>query len=371
MPDARARAEGKGLVWGLALGNGRWSRTAASGLASYLDLSRGELELLHRAGERLELSPSVLTGLRLRLTPERRGEWLTELVRSGSTTNLVWRLEAVAFLADLGEMARALELMPEALAATDPRLRTARLQALLELDRTSEAEREMGALRPDEKIEPHLRLCLEAQLALKSGRKDQVSTLLQQAVDASGSRPGPLRFCAVYAERLAVPRVAMTAYRRLAGIPGNTVAAGRQVVRLALSLDDVVEARAGLRQVSRFLAEDEGFMVGAAYLDLLVDARLGEGRLASIEQVLVRRPQAAFTRATVAFGRWKAGQLPAALVALDEGGVDWEQAEPRYQAVRAAILGANLQREAARRIVRALPWERLLSAERQLVSEWR
>jgi hypothetical protein len=39
--------------------------------------------------------------------------------------------------------------------------------------------------------------------------------------------------------------------------------------------------------------------------------------------------------------------------------------------VRAAILGANLQREAARRLVRDVDWNRLLSAERQLVQEWR
>lgn len=370
-PDAPARAEGKGLVWGLALGTGRWSRMAVAGLASHTELSRGELELLHRAGERLDVSPALLTGLRLRLTPEKRGEWMAALVRSGSTTNLARRLEAVAFLADHQETGLALELMPEALAGSDPRVRTARLQALLDLDRTAEAEREMSALGPDENIEPHLRLCLEAQVAIKAGRKDQASTLLQQAVDASGNRPGPLRFCAAYSERLLAPRVALTAYQRLAAIPGNTVSAGRQVLRIALALDDVVEARAALRQLSRFLPDDEGFLVASAYTDLLVDARLGEGRLASVEQVLARRPQDAFTRITVALGRWRAGPLASALTTLDEGGIDWEKAEPRCQAVRAAILGANLQREAARRIIRGLPLERLLSVERQLVAEWR
>lgn len=371
-PDARMRAEGKGLVWGLALGNGRWSRMAVAGLASYLDLSRGELELLLRAGERRDASPALLTGLRLRLTPERRGEWMAALVSSGSTTNLARRLEAVAFLADHQETGLALELMPETIAGTDPRLRTARLQALLELGRTAEAEREMSALKPEDGIESHFRLCLEAQVAVKAGKSEQASRLLQQAVDACGNRPAPLRFCAVYAERLMMaPRVAMVAYQRLAGTPGNTVSAGREVLRIALALDDVVEARAALRQLSRFLAQDEGFLVGSAYMDLLVDARLGEDRLASVEQVLVRRPQDAFTRATVAFGRWRAGRLASALAALDEGGVDWEKAEPRCQAIQAAILGANLQREAARRTARGLPWERLLSAERQLVAEWR
>jgi hypothetical protein len=56
---------------------------------------------------------------------------------------------------------------------------------------------------------------------------------------------------------------------------------------------------------------------------------------------------------------------------MEEGEVDWEKAEPRCRAVRAAILGANLQREAARQIVRTLDVDRLMSAERMLVEEWR
>jgi hypothetical protein len=166
-PDARERAEGKGLVWGLALGSGRWSRLALARLASYVDLNRGELELLLRTGERLDLSPALLTGLHLRLSPEKRGEWLAALARSGSTTNLELRLEAVACLADQQETAMALELMPKAIAATNPRLQAARLQALLDLERVDEAESEMAALRPEEGLEPHLRLCLEAQVAIK------------------------------------------------------------------------------------------------------------------------------------------------------------------------------------------------------------
>jgi hypothetical protein len=45
--------------------------------------------------------------------------------------------------------------------------------------------------------------------------------------------------------------------------------------------------------------------------------------------------------------------------------------EPRWQAVYVAVLGANDQREAARRFARMLAVEKLHAQERALVEPWR
>lgn len=370
-PEPAVRKEGRGLLWTLAAGKGEMARPAIGALVQQSDLNRGELEALHRSAQALDGTPVLLTSLRLRLEPDRRAELLAGLVRACSTTNLAVRREGVAFLADQKELGLSLELMPAEVARTDGRLRGARLQALLDVGRVEEAKRELAELKPTDGVELHLRRCLEAGVEAAAGKADHAATLLRQAVDASGNKAEPLRFCGIYAERLGFDRVALLAYQRLADLPGATVPAGRNVLRLALKLDETREAQVAMRRVSRFLPGDEAFLVGSVYLDLLVGERTALDRLPELEKVLEKRPKDAFTVTTVAFARWRAGRLPAALELLDRGGVDWEKSEARCQAVRAAILGANLQREAARRMVRELDWERLLSAERQLVQEWR
>lgn len=370
-PDPVVRKEGRGLLWTLAAGKGAMARPAVGALVQIPDLNRGELEALHRSAQALDATPVLLTSLRLRLEPDRRTDLLAGLVRACNTTNIAVRREGVAFLADQKELVLSLELMPPEVARTDVRLRGARLQALLDVGRVDDAKRELAELKPADGVELHLRRCLEAGVETAEGRAEHAATLLRQAVDAAGNKAEPLRFCGIYAERLGCDRVALLAYQRLAEVPGSTVAAGRNVLRLALKLDETREAQVAMRRVSRFLPEDEAFLVGSVYLDLLVGERTALDRLPELEKVLAKRPKDAFTVATVAFARWRAGRLTAALELLDQGGVEWERSEPRCQAVRAAILGANLQREAARRMVRELDWERLLSAERQLVQEWR
>jgi hypothetical protein len=370
-PEVGSRAEGHGLLWGLALGSGPWARSAVSEFISYGELSRGELETLYRSGERLGAKPTVLAGLRLRISPDQREKVLDELIRVSSGTNVILRREAVAFLADRNELAKALDLMPSAAVASDIALRSARIQALLDLGRVEDADQEMATVGDSLSVEPHLRLCLEAQVAVKSDKREQAARLLRQAVEASGRASGPLRFCAFYAERLGFPKESIAAWQKLADHPPITVHACRQVLRLAMASDNLVEAQVALRRASRFLPDDSAFLVGSVYLDLLVGERSGQDRLANVEEVLATRPRDAFTRATVALGRWRAGNLPGAVAMFEEGGVDWEKAEPRCRAIHAAIRGANLQREAARQIVRTLDVDRLLSAERMLVEEWR
>jgi hypothetical protein len=370
-PDKRLQGEGRGLLWGLALGKGPWARSAVSEFLSFGDLDRGELETLYRSGERLGAKPTVLAGLKLRISPDQRERVLGELIQASSGTNIALRREAVAFLADRNELVKALDLMPTNLVATDVRLRSARLQALLDLERTEQAAAEMSDAGELLAVEPHLRFCLEAQVAVKADRRDQAARLLQQAVVRSGREPGPLRFCAIYAERLGFPKESIAAYQKLAEHPPATIMACRQVLRLAMASDNLAEGQLALRRASRFLPDDPAFLVGSVYLDLLMGQRSGQERLSSVEEVLAKRPRDAFTRATVALGRWRAGNLTGAVALLEEGDVDWDKAEPRCRAVRAAILGANLQREAARQIVRSLDVERLMSAERMLVEEWR
>lgn len=364
------RAEGKGLLWGLALGSGPWAGRAVGALVRHPDLNRGELETLHRTAERLGAGPVLLTGLRLRLEPAREAEILDGLVRSAGGTNQVHRREAVAFLADRNDLARALALMPPDVAAGDPRLRTARLQALLDMGRTEDAAAEIGGATLAAGVEPHFRHCLDAQLKLRSGSRDQAATLLGQAIAACGGNPAALKFVAIYSERLGFPIQAIAAHQKLGEHMEFTVPAARQILRLALAANRIGDARTALRRASRFLPEDPALLLGSAYLDLLADPPLAPERMEEVRRIVELRPGDAFARGTLALAQWKSGDLATALATLDGEGVDWSKAEGRVQAVRAAILGANLQREAARQIARGIDLGRLLTEERLLIEEW-
>lgn len=370
-PRETVRKEGQALLLGLAMGEGRQAQTAFAALASSPALGRGEVDVLVRVGERRGDSPAVVTALKLRTAPERRGELLRELVRQAGGTNLSHRRDAVAFLSDQGEVGLALELMPADVVVGDPRLRAARVQALMEAGRWEEAEVELAAGAKDSGFESHLPHLLQAQVEVRRGHRDQAQAHLVQAVDAAPPGSGAARVCAVYAERLGFPRVALSAYRKVAVNPAATIDAGRNVLRLAMALDDAREAQSVLAKVSRQLSGDAGFLVGSVYLDLLLQVPNAAERLPEVERVLALKPGDAFIRATVALGRWRKGDLPAALQVMEEGEVDWDKGVARARAVRVAILAANHQREAARRIARDLDMGALLAEERALVAEWK
>jgi hypothetical protein len=61
------------------------------------------------------------------------------------------------------------------------------------------------------------------------------------------------------------------------------------------------------------------------------------------------------------------GDRPGALTVMESGGVEWDKAEPRWQAVYAAVLAANQQRSAARRMAAGIDQSRLKLLERALL----
>jgi hypothetical protein len=370
--EAEAQAEAKSILWTMAFGKGAFSAPALTILPGVKELSRGELDALRREAEGRSLSPAFVTGLRVRMDPSEPMPAIRRLVdQCIGTTNLVHRREAVVYLADHGYLREALELLPREIADTDERLRSARLQALLELDRLEEARVELEGLAHEEMLERHLRRCLEAQLAVKMGQNPRAGILLGEALTACKGRPAAVQLTATYAERLGFPKVALDAYTQLGDWPPAAVESSRQVFRLALLLDQPLAARDALHRCLRARPDDAALRVGAAYLDLLTDPRRAGDRLVEIESILAANPADEFTRATVALAHWRKGNLQAALATMEEGGVDWERSASRCRAIHAALLGANLQREAARRVARDVDETQLMSVEKELIAEWR
>lgn len=370
--EAEAQAEGKSMLWSMAFGKGPYATPALVSLMKVRELGRGELDALRRAAEERLLSPALVARLQVRLDPEQPEPAIRRLVEACvGTTNLLHRREAVVYLADTGRVKEALELLPKGLARGDSRLHMARLQALLEVGRLEEAKVELGELTEEDDLEAHLRRCLEAQVAVKEDQNARAATLLREAIRACRGLPVPLQFVAIYSEQLGFPRVALEAHEKLAEWPPMATESTRQLLRLAMRLDEPIAARDALRRGVRARLDDESLRVGLAYLEALTDARRAADHLADVRTILGKQPADEFTRATLALIQWRLGDLPGALGTMEEGGVDWERAPARCRAIQAALLGANLQREPARRIAREIGSEPMLTLEKQLFHEWR
>jgi hypothetical protein len=370
--EAPAQAEGKSMLWTMAFGKGPFATPALVSLLKVRELGRGELDVLRRTAEERQLSPALVARLAVRMDPGQAAVAIRRLVeRCVGTTNVMHRREAVVFLADTGRLKESLELLPKEVVRGDSRLHMARLQALLELGEVATAKLELGELTETDGLESHLRRCLEAQVALKEGQNTRVSTLLGEAVQACRGVPASLQFVAVYAEQLGFPKVALDAHAKLVEWPPMATESSRQMFRLALRLDEPILARDALRRGLRARLDDESLRVGLAYLDALTEGRRAGDHLVEMRGILVRNPGDAFTRATLALVQWRLGDLQGAMGTMEEGGVDWDRASARCRAVQAALLGANLQREAARRVAREIESESLMTLERELFSEWR
>jgi hypothetical protein len=83
------------------------------------------------------------------------------------------------------------------------------------------------------------------------------------------------------------------------------------------------------------------------------------------------KPDDASLRAALALARWRNGDTSRSLPTIEEGLTDAESMPVRFRVAYTAILGANDQREAARRIARTLPQGSLRQHAEKLVAPWR
>lgn len=366
--QADGRAEGRRLLWGLAVGQGPFHAGAIDALLPSPELTSAECQLLLKSlADRPDRRLAVLN-LRLKLEPDRRAELTDELARSAQATATTAALaEAASWFADHGEVDRVLDLLSEEKAGKDPVLLTARLQALLEKGRLDAVQPYLDMENPP--VEAFMLHCLQALAAQKSGRPQTVLGHFQSALAACTNNPSKLQFVAGYAERIGQPRAAVAAYERMMIWPPLTFTAGREIIRLLSTLDDTSASREILRRLEQFMPGDEAIFLASTYFGFLLGEKLPAAHT-RLEAGVKQEPGNALYRTVLALGELRR-QNPAQALSLMEGiETDWNQAEPRLKAVYAVALGANEQREAARQMARKIDLKLLRTEERELIREW-
>jgi hypothetical protein len=370
--DRKVRDEGRRLLWELAAGQTTWRDAAVTGLAGNPELGRAELETLARLVESRTNAPLsarwVAVDLRQRLDPARKAEWVERAVSWVTPESPVDETATlVVWLGRWGSLGSALPLLPPERCRTNVILMAARLDVLVSLNRTQElaamVTQESGALTGP------LLAAAQAVLAAKSGKLTDAEALFRQAL-RGGTRVLPvLPFVATQAEAAGLPLVAIEAHQLMLSVPGFTLDSGRQLLRLVIPLADLTQARNTLRTLNAFMPGDEVVAAERAWLEAI----FGENRefaVTTLERMATARPQQLSWRYGWALALWRKGDPGQALNLLEQNAGDFSQLEPRMQAAYVAVLGANNQREAARRFARRISQPKLRAQELELIAPW-
>ncbi len=368
-PNPAERREGRGLLWGLALGKSRFSTNAVEKLAASPELSQGENLVLLR---QIENRPEQLVTsyvLRIKLNPSQEADLVNGMVKAVLEDGSVPQLAAAAsWLADNKHGSRVLDVLPMKIAEKNPVLMTGRLQALLENGQTAEVKRFLEL--DTSKVEAFMLHCLRAYAAQKEGKPQLMAGHFENALAAAGGAPSRLRFVAGYAERIGQPVAAISAYKRLMGWPPATLESAQNILRLASALNDTRTLRESTSQLSNYLPGDRGVAILDAYLGALLQdtsARAKENLL----RLLGDKPNESDAVLALALIDLRIGESQAALARLEKMPPSWVQATPQNAAIYAAVLGANEQREAARRLARGVDVSKLRPEEVDLIKEFR
>ena len=367
--DANERAEGRRLLWSLAVGHGPFRNEAVDILVPSSELNSAENQILLTAlGDRKDRRAWHYE-LRMKMDPAHGpailDEYEQEARQAGTPEALA---EAVGWFAQRGETKRSLALLPTEVVRKYTNLVSARLQILLELDRSEEVKPYLESDKGG--IEPYLAQCLQAAAAQKVGQSQIVMSYFLSAIAACTNQPSRLRFVAGYAERIGQPMAAIYAYEKLMSWPPATYSAGREVLRLLGSVDDTKRAWEALTRLAKFLPGDEALFTSSTYFGFLLGERQPgvKARLEALAQAQEKeKNKDPIFGLILALAEYREGNASKALGLIEGLEVDWSHAEPRMRALYAAVLGANGQRAAARDMARKVDATRLRPEERELL----
>jgi tetratricopeptide (TPR) repeat protein len=267
------------------------------------------------------------------------------------------------YLRSRGRHDAVLALSPKSAGETNGPLAVIGINALMDLGRWDEV---MARITNAPALDLVTRQCTLALYANQLGRIEQTFDLLKSSAIFAVSNLNQLRMVANLAEQLGESNLVMEIWTTSMRDPRQTVFAANQLLRIGAQRDDYTAERRAYRRLLEILPEEPTIRAEANYLAVLHDDRLQEAHDSLLKLVSVN-PSDIRARAALALAKLQLGDRDGAQSILETGGVDWEKAGPRWQAVRAAVLEANRQPAEAKRIAAGLAKARLKAPERRLL----
>lgn len=368
--------EGIRILWGLALTPSTIQRNAVAILSRWPNLKPSEAETLARvldgsSGSTPQSLTTVLLTcqLRLRSHPEKRQEWLSLALRFVPTNAPVPEVcDLMLWLGEHDAVSLADAYLPADRCRTNFPLMAARLDYLIGTGQDQELQRVVSDL--DNVLDPGTRAAAQGALAARRGRRDEAERAFLGALNGAGARAKLVApFVAREAERHGFNAVAVQALQMQMGTPGAGLDATRRILRLLKTEPDLQEALVTLRRLHVLLPGDDTVALERAWLELFFGEN-SEWAVAELKRLSGERPSDAPLRSALALAHWRTGNFAEALALIERSAPDPATMSAREKVVYALVLGANNQREAARRVARMIPRESMRKQFDELLAPW-
>ncbi|HTI69662.1 MAG TPA: hypothetical protein VMF06_06835 [Candidatus Limnocylindria bacterium] len=367
--DPASQAEGKSLLWDIAMSNSTLSTDAMGFLARSPQLNRVEDQLLLRrvqaaangqikiqlieADLMLHINPSDIKG------PVRRVLDRFDTAGQGKTEIALWAQQrAPALLAAFLDDERV---------STNKAFVAIKAESLADSNQwqplTAFIDKSSSTMDPVE-VE-----WLKARIVAGHGKLEDARKQLQVAIEWPTATPRALILLAGTAESLGFLPEAIQAWEKVSKTPILKLRGNYEALRLARSIPDLTAVR---RIVTRLCENRPGEPELAGERSVL-DALFGEN-ISRATEILAKlhreQPGNATWRDGLALALLRANDVNGALALYDDKNLTWAATETRGLAIYVAVLGVAGQREAARHFARRVQMDRLQPVEKKLVEPW-
>ena len=369
--NTSGREEAAALLEQAAAGNGENAANALRLIAaSKAGLGEANLQAVRDAAERLRRHPAgkpadeiLISRLVIACDPSGApaaiGELVTKLHERGA--DLDTRVGAARWLVGVRENEAVLKLIGPEEPATHAGALMVTLDALSGLERWNECsqllEANRGGTLPDV-----LYYLFRARMAATQGTPADVESEKRQLRQAMQFAELPhVLFVARYAESVGWKPEAFAAWRILATEEGARTEALRAQLR---NFPETAAASEGADIAGELLAlvpDDPSARLSTAFYRLLAGQEI-PASAATAEEFLTADPESADVRRVAALARLRTGRAGEGLdIYPDDNG------EPRWRALRAALLRADGKRDAADKIIAEIDLEQITPEERTML----
>ena len=365
-------AQGKSLLWSLAIGTNAVAVDAARALAANPRLDRGDKAVLASLLKK-RLNPSIselllIDDLLWDTQPGSRTNRIRARVDAAGSMTSIWeRVQVAEWLTTHGADQDALSLLPMKAAQTNLAALERRLQALANLRRWDEIETELAATEKSN-TDPMLRYTFQALTAAQTGRTNDAAAQFNNAIAAAGGDPRRLFFVALAAERSGRNDAAVRGWNALLDSPTFAVKAGQSMLRLLATMDDLPATARAFQKLLSFDPGNLDLQRDLAITQALLGSHL-QDNLIGIKELAERNPENRGLRQALALIYLRLGNPQAAVEQLDRLP---ESPDDTIlgRVIQVAVFGANQQRVRARTLAAPLANAFLRNSERELVADW-
>lgn len=229
------------------------------------------------------------------------------------------------------------------------------------------AELDQALSKNSAPLDPFLAVMFRARAARELGHPELKNLLWSRALNEAGRRSDALWYMAGYAEKLHEYDLAKEAYARLIRMPDAGDAAFLAMIHFLERAGDTRGLRDLMLELSQKPARQDAAVNDLAYLNLLLGEKIGESCRQG-EALLARNPLMMAYRVTCALGYLRQYEPGTARRVYEAARIrDLTALQPGWQAVYAAILGADGDVPKARALARLIPQQALKPEEKALI----